>query len=73
MTQPNTFRYAVVKPAGVPGSTLKSISRTYYGNENRWLDIYNANRSGVRRADGTPGLIQNPNALLSGWRLVIPN
>lgn len=73
MPNPGTFRYATVKPQNNPGSTLKSLSRIYYGNENRWLDIYNANRTGIRRSDGTPGVISNPNVLHVGLKLIIPN
>lgn len=66
------FRYATVKPAPLPGSTLRSLSVQFYGHPNGWDRIFHANRKGQRRADGTPGLIENPNRLRVGWRLIIP-
>lgn len=69
---PGTFRYAIVTPRGLPGSTLKSLSQIYYKTTTRWHDIYDANRAGKRRNDGTPGLIEDPNRLHPGWRLIIP-
>lgn len=70
--QPNRFRYHIVKPAPASGSTLKSIAKIYYKDESKWHRIYEANRKGKRRADGTPGLIENPNKLRVGWKLIIP-
>ena len=69
---PNTFRVATVQAAGVPGSNLRSIARIHYGDESKWDRIYEANLAGRRRADGSPGLIENPNILYTGWQLIIP-
>lgn len=65
-------KYATVAPWPARNSTLSGLALTYYRNANRWHDIYNANRKGVRRADGTVGMISNPNKLQPGWKLVIP-
>lgn len=42
--------------------TLYSLARTYYNDQKRWRDIYEANRSTIR----------DPNRILVGQRLVIP-
>ncbi len=44
------------------GDTLRALARRYYGNENAWRRIYDANRP----------LIANPDSLVVGVRLVIP-
>jgi nucleoid-associated protein YgaU len=44
------------------GDTLSALARRYYGDQSRWKDIYNANRSTLR----------SPDALNVGARLVIP-
>lgn len=69
---PGTFRYAIVTPLPAPGSTLKSLAQIYYKDASKWGRIYEANRAGKRRADGSPGLITNANRLRPGWRLIIP-
>jgi len=48
------------------------MAEVYYGNGAQYPRIYNANRTGVRRPDGSMGMISNPNLLHAGWRLVIP-
>lgn len=53
-----------------PGDTLSKIGKKYRVS---WQSIYNANRKGKRRADGTPGMIVNANRISIGWKLVIPN
>jgi nucleoid-associated protein YgaU len=63
-----TVRYYYVKP----GNTLSGISKKYYGRADQWSRIYNANRYGIRRADGSKGMIRNPNLILIGWKLIIP-
>ena len=42
--------------------TLYSLARKYYGNQGKWKDIYEANRS----------LISNPNSIFVGQKLLIP-
>lgn len=69
-TPPNRkgIRYHVVKP----GNTLSGLAQRYYGNARAYDRIYNANRHGRKRADGTPGMIRNPNRINVGWKLIIP-
>jgi hypothetical protein len=66
------FKYYVVKPWPAKGSTLSGIAEIYYKSASRWPDIYNANRSGKKRSDGSNGMISNPNSLRPGWKLLIP-
>jgi hypothetical protein len=61
-------RYYVVKR----GDTLSGIAKRYYNNPLGYVRIFNANRAGKRRSDGTPGMISNPNRINVGWRLIIP-
>ena len=44
------------------GDTLYAIARTYYGDQRRWKDVYEANRSAI----------PDPNMIKAGQRLVIP-
>ena len=44
------------------GETLGQIAQRYYGDANRWQQIYDANRAAI----------PNPNALTVGTRLTIP-
>lgn len=66
------YRYYTVRPWPAKGSTLWGIAEIYYGNGKRYVDIYNANRSGRRRADGKQGMISNPSLIRPGWVLLIP-
>lgn len=54
------------------GDTLSHIAKVQYGNARRATDIYNANRVGVTRADGTPGILRNINLIYPNQKLVIP-
>ena len=45
-----------------PGDTLSGISRTFYGDANQYMKIFNANR----------GVLRDPNVLSPGQDLVIP-
>jgi nucleoid-associated protein YgaU len=45
------------------GDTLHSIARRCYGNEAKWLDIFNANQP----------LIAKPSLIHVGWQLVMPS
>jgi hypothetical protein len=47
----------------VPGDSLRKISRRFYGNENDWRKIYEANQQVIG---------ENPDRILPGQRLVIP-
>jgi len=41
----------------VEGETLQSIAVKYYGDEKRWMDIYNANKDKIERGVVRPGQI----------------
>ncbi len=69
---PVALRYVIVKPWPSKLSTLSGIAYTYYGREDAWHDIYNANRKGYTRPDGSPGFISNPQYLRPGDRLWVP-
>jgi len=40
-----------------PGETLQSIAVKYYGDEKRWVDIYNVNKDKIERGIVKPGQI----------------
>lgn len=65
-------RWYVVKAWPLRGSSLWSIAQMFYGNGSQYPRIFNANKVGVRRPDGTMGMISNPNVIRAGWRLYIP-
>lgn len=65
VTKPKV-RYYTVRP----GDTLSRIGKKYHVS---WQSIYNANKHGHRRADGSMGMISNYNLIRPGWRLIIPN
>jgi nucleoid-associated protein YgaU len=44
------------------GENLSVISKRYYGNAGRWMEIFNANRD----------IMQNENSLAPGMKLRIP-
>lgn len=54
------------------GDTLSGIAKRSYGHAYMYVRIYNANRKGVHRPDGSRGMIVNPNRISTGWRLYIP-
>lgn len=56
-----------------PGESLKRIARRAYGDESKWHRIYEANRKGVKRPNGSHGWIEHPRKPLPGGRrLFIP-
>lgn len=65
-------RWYIVKPWPQKGSSLWTIAEIFYGNGAQYPRIYNANRVGVTRPDGSKGMISNPNLIYTGWRLYIP-
>lgn len=69
---PNTTRWIVVTPWPTAHSTLWGIAKTAYGNGSQWPTLYNANKVGVRRPDGSAGMIKNPNLIYAGWRIYCP-
>lgn len=70
-TAPNT-RWIWVTPWPTKHSTLWGISSTAYGSGSKWPTLYNANRVGVRRPDGSMGMIKNPNLIYVGWKIYVP-
>lgn len=56
--QTKPARYYVVRK----GDTLSAVSQKYYGTPNRWSKIFSANRN----------VLDNPDRLIPGTRLVIP-
>lgn len=70
--QPPKLRYFVITPWPTPGSTLWGIARHFYGNGNRWPEIYNVNRNGYTRPDGSKGWINNPNLIYAGRAVWVP-
>lgn len=67
-TQTVALRYVVVRG----GDSLWKIAYRYYGRGEAWHDIYNANRKGYTRPDGSAGYISNPNYLRPGDVLWVP-
>lgn len=51
---------------------LYTLSSRLYNNPRRAVDIFNANRAGVQRADGSPGVMAAPGFIEPGTRLIIP-
>lgn len=45
------------------GEFLRKIAKLYYGDENKWKTIYDANRNTIGN---------NPNLIFPGQRLTIP-
>jgi hypothetical protein len=70
-TAPAT-RWIWVTPWPTKHSTLWGISSTAYGSGSKWPTLYNANRVGVRRPDGSMGMIKNPNLIYVGWKIYVP-
>ncbi len=66
------LRYVIVLPWPSKLSTLTGIAQAYYGRKDEWHDIYNANKIGLTRPDGSHGFISNPNYLRPGDRLWVP-
>ena len=69
---PTTGRWVWVTPWPTKTSTLWGISSVVYGRGADWPRLYNANRVGVRRPDGSAGMIKNPNLIYVGWRIYCP-
>lgn len=44
------------------GDTLIGLARRFYNDQNRWKDIWNANRS----------VIADPNRIMPGWEIRLP-
>lgn len=65
-------RWVTVTPWPTKHSTLWGIASTVYGKGADWPRLYNANRVGVRRPDGSLGMIKNPNLIYAGWRIHVP-
>lgn len=65
-------RWQTVTPWPTKTSTLWGISERWYGRGADWPRLYNANKVGVRRPDGSAGMIKNPNLIYPGWRIYVP-
>jgi len=70
--KPPSTRWIWVTPWPTKHSTLWGISSTAYGSGAKWPTLYNANRTGVRRPDGSMGMIKNPNLIYVGWKIYVP-
>lgn len=69
---PPQLRYHVVTPWPTQTSTLYGIAKRYYGNGNRWPELFNVNKNGYRRPDGSTGWINNPNLIYAGRTVWVP-
>lgn len=69
---PANVRWVTVTPWPTKHSTLWGIASTVYGQGSKWPTLYNANRVGVRRPDGSMGMIKNPDLIYAGWRIYCP-
>lgn len=67
-----SIRLVRVTPWPTRTSTLYGIALQYYGNGNRWPELFSANRKGTTRPDGSPGYISNPNYLRPGDLVYVP-
>lgn len=67
------LRYVTVTPwPGTPYDSLAKIARQFYGSDNAWPQIFNANRAGFTRPDGSAGWVTNPSVIYPGRSLWIP-
>jgi hypothetical protein len=66
------LRIVVVEPWRSSRSTLWGMAKEFYGDGNLWRRIWDANRKGTTRPDGSPGFISNPNYLRAGDRVYVP-
>lgn len=69
---PPKLRYVVVTPWPTQLSTLWGIAARFYGNGGRWPEIFNVNRVGFTRPDGSKGWISNPNLIYAGRTVYVP-
>jgi nucleoid-associated protein YgaU len=53
------------------GDWLIKLARRYYGNPQRWIDIYKATNAKAAQ-DRSYHKLTNPNYLQPGWKLWIP-
>jgi hypothetical protein len=60
------YSYVVLR-----GDWLKKIARDAYGNSNRWGDIVEATNAKAKK-DPSYHRIKNPDFIMSGWKLWIP-
>lgn len=62
--------YATVSHAVVQGDTLWDLAVQYYGDGQRYPEIFEVNR-GVAQADGRA--LSDPDLIITGWTLAVPN
>lgn len=68
-----SMRYIKVTPwPGTPYDSLAKIAREFYGADNRWPTLFNANRAGFTRPDGSKGWITNPSLIYPGRTIWVP-
>lgn len=72
-TPGSTGRWFVVTPWPTRDSTLSGIAQDAYGNAAQWPTLFNANRVGVTRPDGSPGMISNPDLIFANAKIWAPN
>ena len=53
------------------GDWLKQLARRFYGDSERWINIYNATNARAA-VDSSYHVIVNPNYILPGWKIWIP-
>jgi hypothetical protein len=77
----NTSVFSPLTPQTATGITyveaggadnLYTMSVRNYNTPLRSVDIFNANREGVVRADGSPGIMSSPDFIEPGTRIIIP-
>lgn len=66
------IRIVVVEPWKRNRSTLSGIAYEFYGDQNKWHMLFDVNRKGIIRPDGSPGFISNPSYLRPGDRIYVP-
>jgi hypothetical protein len=69
---PPQLRYVGITPWPTRRSTLWGIARDFYGDGRQWPRIFEVNRNGYRRPDGSVGWINNPNLIYAGRVVWVP-
>lgn len=65
VTKPHVRYYTVL-----PGQTLSGIAKRHGLT---WQAVFNANKKGKKRADGSAGILDDPNKIRPGQKLILPN
>lgn len=64
--------WVTVQPASPSTTTLQGMAKRFLGYYAGFATIFNANRAGVRRPDGSIGMVPINMQLKPGWRIWIP-